>query len=128
MAPLLRLLAAALLLAGMPEVSKIICISSTGHEAVEDWAAACCLPGADHHASSVSQRGSCEGCRDFSLLPAVAIMSGHDPSSVGPAGMSVCALAAPAPWTVAATPTSPIPVAHGADSNGSTPSTTTLRC
>ncbi len=128
-APLFRLLAAALLLAGMSEVSKIVCISSTGHEAVEDWATACCLPGGDNPISSVSERGSCHGCRDFALVTEFAIKGRQsDLSSARAAGLSGWALALPTLWQIAITNTSVMPPIRGAESIDSAPSTTTLRC
>ncbi len=128
-APLFRLLAAAMLLAGVPEVSKIVCISPTGHEAIEDWATACCLPGGDHPVSSVSQHGSCHGCRDFALVTEFAIKGRQsDLSSARAAGLSGWALAVPALWQIVITSPSAMPPTSGAESIDAASSTTTLRC
>ena len=35
---LVRLLAAALLLVVVPGASKVVCVSPTGHDTIEDWA------------------------------------------------------------------------------------------
>lgn len=74
------LLTAALLLSGAPGISKVLCISPTGHEAVEELGALCCSPTAGTPA--LSEPGPCEGCTDYPLAPAAEIKSAQ-PSASG---------------------------------------------
>ena len=62
---LVRFLAAVLLLCPYG-VSKVVCVSPTGHQAVEDSLAACCLPGAPSN-PELSKPTPCQGCTDYAL-------------------------------------------------------------
>ncbi len=62
---LVRVLAAVLLLCPYG-VAKVVCVSPTGHEAVEDSLAACCLPGAPSN-PELSKPTPCQGCTDYAL-------------------------------------------------------------
>ncbi len=63
----LRFLAAALVLLQPLSASEVICISPSGHEAVEDLAAACCEPRSGLPGVGFSEPDSpCAGCSDYS--------------------------------------------------------------
>lgn len=78
---MVRFLAAALLLLGPSGVSKVVCISPTGHEAIEDWAALCCVPGADGSDTTLSEASPCHGCTDRPTAPAIEIKGPQADSS-----------------------------------------------
>ncbi len=83
-ASLVRLLAALLLLADSGGVSKILCISPTGHEAVEDSMALCCLPGMGIPEGVFSPPIPCEGCTDYPVTPTVEITVAQPGASSSP--------------------------------------------
>lgn len=62
---LVRVLAAVLLLCPYG-VSRVVCVSPTGHEAVEDSLGVCCLPGAPSN-PGFSKTTPCQGCTDYPL-------------------------------------------------------------
>jgi hypothetical protein len=78
---LVRFFTAALLLVGPSSVSKVICISPTGHDAIEDWAASCCVPGADDSGTALSEASPCQGCTDRPIAPAIEIKGPQTDSS-----------------------------------------------
>ncbi len=69
-----RFVAAALLLLWPPSVSKILCISPTGHEAIEDEIAPCCAPALDAiSGQAISPESPCRGCTDYPISAAAEI-------------------------------------------------------
>ncbi len=73
-APVTCLLALMMLLSGMSDISEVLCISPTGHEAVESWSALGCVPepGGGSDPVEMTEHGPCVDCTDYSLLPAAA--------------------------------------------------------
>ncbi len=78
---LVRLLITALLLVGAPGAFKVVCVSSTGHDTIEDWAALCCVRGAGSSGSSLSEPTPCQGCTDYPVTPTIGINSTQSESS-----------------------------------------------
>ena len=79
-ASLVRLLTVALLLVSPYSVSKIVCVSPTGHEALEDPVAVCCVPGAPIDAA-FSTSTPCQGCTDYPLNSSTEIKSARTGSN-----------------------------------------------
>ena len=78
---LVRLLAAALLLVVVPGVSKVVCISATGHNAIENWAALCCARGGGTPDTAFSEPTPCQDCTDYPVAPTIGIKSAQPDSS-----------------------------------------------
>lgn len=78
---LVRLLAAALLLVVVPGASKVVCVSPTGHDTIEDWASLCCVRSSATPESSFSQPAPCQGCTDYPVAPTTGIQSAQRDSS-----------------------------------------------
>ncbi len=73
-APVTCFLALMMLLSGMSDISGVLCVSPTGHEAVEGWSALGCVPepGSGSDPVEMTEHGPCVDCTDYSLLPAAA--------------------------------------------------------
>ena len=128
--PLLRLLIAALLLVVAPDVSKVVCISPTGHNDIEDWAALCCPGSAGTPDSAFSKPTPCQGCTDYPVTSTVEIKSSQPDSSRGVSfENSLFAVAAPV-WLdhTAASVRFARSTERQADPVNSPPLTTSLRC
>ncbi len=78
---LVRLLVATLLLVWPPSESKVLCISPTGHEAIEDWAAPCCAPNDGPSGTALSEPSPCQGCTDYPLAPTIELDHSQPDSS-----------------------------------------------
>jgi hypothetical protein len=78
---LVRLFVAALLLMVVPGVSRVVCISPSGHEAIEDWASLCCLPRAGAPETAFSKPTPCQSCTDYPVAPTIGIKSAQPESS-----------------------------------------------
>lgn len=126
---LVRLLAAALLLVVAPSVSKVVCISPTGHNAIEEWATLCCQRGAGTPDTAFSKPTPCEGCTDYPA-PTVEIKISQPDSSRG-VSFENSAFAVAAPVRLDHTAAS-VRFAPGterqAEPVNSQPLTTSLRC
>ena len=69
----LRFLAAALLPLVPSGTSKVICVSPTGHSAVEDASSQCCAPRACFPDVAFTDSEPCEGCTDYPATPTIEI-------------------------------------------------------
>ena len=127
---LLRLLIAALLLVVAPDVSKIVCISPTGHNDIEDWAALCCPGSAGTPDSAFSKATPCQGCTDYPFTSTIEIKSSQQDSSRGVSfENSSFAVAAPVRLDhAAASVRLALSLERQADPVNSPPLTTSLRC
>lgn len=126
---LVRFLTAALLLVGPSSVSTVICISPTGHEAIEDWAALCCVPGADGSETALSEASPCHGCTDRPVAPTIEIKGPQpDPSRAVSYDNSAVAMTEPAGPAQAASIRFTPALDRQFDPINSQPQTTSLRC
>lgn len=126
---LVRFLTAALLLVVVPGVSKVVCISATGHNAIEDWAALCCARGAGTPDTAFSEPTPCQGCTDYIVAPTIGIKSPQpDPSRAVSYDNSAVVMTEPAgPAQAASTRFTPA-LDRQLDPVNSQPQTTSLRC
>lgn len=122
------LLVAGLVVAAVPGLITVLCISPDGHAAVEDLNALCCRSGKlsgltsgprSSTASHFSQSGSCGNCTDVPVFaaadrqPAVSVDSQAAPGSPGVVSLTIqCSTTTPASatHTLAHSPISESPV------------------
>ena len=74
-------IAAALLVIWPTSVSKIICVSPTGHQSIEDLDAPCCAPGDAAPDTALSEGEPCQGCTDYPITAALEIKCSQRDSS-----------------------------------------------
>ena len=126
---LIRVLTAALLLVVAPDVSKVVCISPTGHNNIEDWAALCCPGIAGTPDSAFSKSTPCQGCTDYPVTSTVEIKSSQPDSSRGVSfDNSAVVMTEPAGPAQAASIRFRPALDRRLDPVNSQPQTTSLRC
>lgn len=78
----LRFFMAALLLTSAAPASTILCVGSTGHSVVEEWAARCCANSAPTSGAAFRDVSPCHGCTDYVITTEVGAESMQpEPSS-----------------------------------------------
>ena len=126
---LIRLLTATLLLVVAPDVSKVVCISPTGHNDIEDWAALCCPGSGGTPESAFSKPTPCQGCTDYPVTSTVEIKSPQpDPSRTLSYDNSAVPMTEPAVPAQAASIRFRPALDRQLEPVNSQPQTTSLRC
>ncbi len=109
-------------------MSKVLCVSPAGHEALEDSMAPCCVP-MRAPAVAFSEPAPCDGCTDYPVNPILEMVSAR-PDLPNPAdiGGSAPLPAVPVRIELAGAGKSAPPLDARSDLANLLPGSTSLRC